>query len=883
MFRGANISGFGTFQEINSTRGQLNLSIHEEQGDLIVFVSEARDLPVMPGKRSSQLNTYVKLYLIPDPSKKSKCKSDVVTGTRNPNFRRSFLFQLSETDRKKRLHVSIWQREMKRTQIGCMSFLVEEISLSTNGEVSGWFYLMDPGYGDERNFPVDANPRHSSVSQVPKGIRKSISTEFTRPGSAGERLHTRTVILKAKKGGFGLTLTGSSPPVISEVSKNSPASLEGLQKGDFILKVQETDTSKSTANHITTVLKACRQQVKLMVQRSEEAEVSKSQAAALHFPTPGKLSPSSYSSPPKVSKKKGKKMTDKELMMSRLPEVSTANLPRPKPFFATSQLETQMRNPIELDRQEAVRAVILLQRESVDFCRRAHAAYFEPLKSAHLTQYEHDQLFLPVADFLRISEAIQSNIDIKGRDYLTSTREGSPVVYLNVVGAIFTYDLEAMVKFFKLYNETKEKSLEDVARRREDEEFRNFLEQSHKKSGITIEEFFNFPGTYKSDLISKLREVVMNTPPKHVDFKTLHEVMYNLERLEQEQREEKDLDKKRIENLRELRDKISFNYNVEKFDICQDAQRRYIAEIELETVGKKREGIIMVLLSDMILICVNDPPYLCVKSNPIFLSQVMVHDVNCVDERDFQLTIVDDETLQYRAGNEKAKEKAKKMISERAGGATTLRSRVQAKRSFTTPGSPKEGGDIWEGGRKISTPNRRDGSALTFKSNLLPKEKDKYKKKPKRLEPLKEPVPQRNLQELMEQHPITGEAMEKWKEGLDSLLLDPLGVFYLKKYMQREFSEENLCFYIECREYFYLPESELIAKAEHIYDKYIKAGALTQINLDEQVLTELNRNMRMPKRDVFVRAQGNVFNLIKTDTYVRFIKSPIFDILPSEI
>ena len=885
MFRGANISGFGTFQEINSTRGQLNLSIHEEQGNLIVFVSEARDLPVPHSQRSSQLNTYCKLYLLPDAGKKSKSKSGVIRGTRNPNFRQNFSFQLSTEDRKKRLHISVWQREMRHHQIGCMSFLVEEVSLSQNGELSGWFFLMEPGYGDERNFPVDANPRHLSVSQVPKGIRKSISTEFPRPGSANEKMHTRTVILKkGHKTGFGLTLSGQSPPVISDVSKNSPAAQEGLKKGDFILKVQETDTSKSTANHIMTVLRAC-QQVKLMVQRLETSEVSKSQALSARLPQhrPGSgaytQTPFGYSPVPPVSKKKSKKMSDKDLTISRLPEVNTSLLASHKPFFATSQLETQMRNPIELDRQEAVRAVIRLQRETVDFCRRAHEAYFDPLKTAHLTGYEHDQLFQSVRDFLKISEGIQSNIDVKGRDYLT--KEKSPVVYLNVVGAIFTYDLEAMMKFYKRYNETMDRSLEDVKRRREDTRFREFLDASEKSSGLSIEQFIKFPGSYKTELLSKLREVVMNTPPKHVDFKTLHDVMYHLDKLEKTQEEERNLEMKSLESLREIKNKLIFDRNVEEFDLCEESERRYVAELELETVGKRRESVTMVLLTDMILICAREGLSLRLKSTPVLLKHVMVHDVNCVDERDFQLTIVDSETLQFRTTDVKAKEKAKKLISERAHGANTLRSRVQTKKSLTNPGGVDgDPWDIWKGETQLTAASGREISEVKFKSNLLPK--DKLRPKLRKANPPPKPV--ESLEELMELHPVTGEEVERWREGLDTLLAEPLGVFYLRKFMQKEFSDENLRFYIECRQYYLLPEGELIARAEQIYDRYIKTGALNLVNLDEQVLTELNRDMRIPGRNVFVNAQAIVYNLIKADIYRRFIKSEICDvILPSEI
>ena len=860
MFRGANISGFGTFQEINSTRGQLNLSIHEEQSNLIVFVSEARDLPVKPGMRSTHLNTYVKLYLMPDPGKKSKCKSEVVKGTRNPNFRRSFTFQLSDTDRDKRLHISVWQQEMKRSQIGCMSFLVEEIALSESGDVAGWFFLMEPGYGDERNFPVDANPRHSSVSQIPKGVRKSSSAEFSRPGSAGERLHTRTVILKKlNKGGFGLTLSGHSPPVISDVSKKSPAAMEGLQKGDFVMKVQETDTSKSTANHVTTVLKACQQQVKLVVQRSEGGEVSRSQAAAMYYSPPEKRTPFYNSSP--LPEKEETEIPEKEKKLSGL------TAPKPEP-------------PMELDRQEAVRAVIRLQRETVEFCRRGHEAYYEPLKTAYLTQFEHEQIFLLVKEFKRLAEAIQSNIDVKGRDYRTNER--SPVVYLDVVGAIFTYDLDPIIKFYKQYNETKDESLKEIANKRKEKGFKKFLEDSQKKSRMSIEDFFNFPATYKTDLLTRLRDVFTHTPSEHTDYNTLQRVIHSLSRLEQEQKEEKELEKKSIESLRELRDRISFDYRVEKFDVCLNKERRYIAEIELVSIAKKKVTVILILLSDMILIGVPEPPYMCVKSNPIYLKDVMVHDVNCVDERDFQLSIVDGETMQFRTMDQKAKERVKKIISERAQGTTTLRNRVQAKRSFATSSPPK--GDIWEGDRKLSSPDGRDGSALKFKSNLLPKEKDKYKRKIKKTEPLQETVSPLDLQDLMTSHPVKEEQLEKWREGLDSLLGDPVGVMYLKNFMQREFSEENLSFYLECREYLHLPESQLIARAEHIYNRFIKTGALSQVNLDDLVLTELNKNMRIPKRNIFVRAQLNVFNLIKTDTYLRFVKSEIFGpILPSEI
>lgn len=64
-------------------RGQIKMSMQYERGQLLIMVQHARNLPMVG---STPPSPYAKLYLLPDPNKRTKRKTKVCKKTPLPSF-----------------------------------------------------------------------------------------------------------------------------------------------------------------------------------------------------------------------------------------------------------------------------------------------------------------------------------------------------------------------------------------------------------------------------------------------------------------------------------------------------------------------------------------------------------------------------------------------------------------------------------------------------------------------------------------------------------------------------------------------------------------------------------------------------------------------------
>ncbi|EDO29438.1 predicted protein, partial [Nematostella vectensis] len=81
--------------------GQIKLSIRHERGALRVMVMHAKDLSSR--NSSTAGDPYVKLYLLPDPSKTTKLKTKIAKKSQNPTYNETLVYSnLSAADLKTR-------------------------------------------------------------------------------------------------------------------------------------------------------------------------------------------------------------------------------------------------------------------------------------------------------------------------------------------------------------------------------------------------------------------------------------------------------------------------------------------------------------------------------------------------------------------------------------------------------------------------------------------------------------------------------------------------------------------------------------------------------------------------------------------------------------
>lgn len=77
--------------KVLQNEGQIRLSAYMNFGLLTVHVIQARHLT---SKSSPLCNAIVKMSLVPDETRKSRCRTEVVNGSNNPLFDEKFSFEL---------------------------------------------------------------------------------------------------------------------------------------------------------------------------------------------------------------------------------------------------------------------------------------------------------------------------------------------------------------------------------------------------------------------------------------------------------------------------------------------------------------------------------------------------------------------------------------------------------------------------------------------------------------------------------------------------------------------------------------------------------------------------------------------------------------------
>ncbi|XP_065684755.1 regulator of G-protein signaling 7 [Hydra vulgaris] len=127
-----------------------------------------------------------------------------------------------------------------------------------------------------------------------------------------------------------------------------------------------------------------------------------------------------------------------------------------------------------------------------------------------------------------------------------------------------------------------------------------------------------------------------------------------------------------------------------------------------------------------------------------------------------------------------------------------------------------------------------------------------------------------------------GTSVERWSLSLDELLRDPQGVKVFLKHLEKEHSSENLRFWLACEEFRSCPLKKLKEKAEAIYNEFLSRKAIYQVNLDSKLMQTVREGTSNLNHFIFFPAQQEIFRLMKSDSYPRFLKSESYNLLRQE-
>lgn len=113
----------------------------------------------------------------------------------------------------------------------------------------------------------------------------------------------------------------------------------------------------------------------------------------------------------------------------------------------------------------------------------------------------------------------------------------------------------------------------------------------------------------------------------------------------------------------------------------------------------------------------------------------------------------------------------------------------------------------------------------------------------------------------------------KWKFSFGELLKDEHGKDEFQKFLEKEFSGENLKFWLACQNLKLEPVKNVEDSVNKIYLEFLSKESEHAINIDSKCMEITMKNKENPDRFCYEEAQEHIYQLMKSDSYARFIKS----------
>lgn len=128
----------------------------------------------------------------------------------------------------------------------------------------------------------------------------------------------------------------------------------------------------------------------------------------------------------------------------------------------------------------------------------------------------------------------------------------------------------------------------------------------------------------------------------------------------------------------------------------------------------------------------------------------------------------------------------------------------------------------------------------------------------------------------------TPEEASKWSESFQLLMRNKYGATLFKAFLAREYSQENIEFWIACEEFKKVRPAKMPSKARKIYDDFVAVKSPKEINLDPNLRTNIFQSLTAPEEGTFDIAQRKIQGMLEQDAYLRFLQSELYrDLLVS--
>ncbi|KAL0978970.1 hypothetical protein UPYG_G00178660 [Umbra pygmaea] len=133
------------------------------------------------------------------------------------------------------------------------------------------------------------------------------------------------------------------------------------------------------------------------------------------------------------------------------------------------------------------------------------------------------------------------------------------------------------------------------------------------------------------------------------------------------------------------------------------------------------------------------------------------------------------------------------------------------------------------------------------------------------------------LEKVLKSVKPTPEEALKWAKCFDSLLAHKCGVAVFRGFLQTEFSEENLDFWLACEKYKKIKsQSKMASRAKQIFSEYMSIQSCKEVNLDSYTREVTKENLQSTSASTFDLAQNRIYGLMEKDPYPRFLRSDTY-------
>ncbi|KAF1385353.1 hypothetical protein PFLUV_G00106860 [Perca fluviatilis] len=124
---------------------------------------------------------------------------------------------------------------------------------------------------------------------------------------------------------------------------------------------------------------------------------------------------------------------------------------------------------------------------------------------------------------------------------------------------------------------------------------------------------------------------------------------------------------------------------------------------------------------------------------------------------------------------------------------------------------------------------------------------------------------------------VSWQTDDKLHPTMETLLHDKKYLAAFRSFLQSEFSEENIDFWLACEDFRWTTSQEdLRWKAEGLYQEFIQPSACREINVDHHIRERIKKSLEKPSHSCFDEAQKHVYLLMERDSCPRFLQSDAY-------